>query len=87
MLYELTGLTVKKFVIIMACEDGECEVYIERDKTKYIKEWIHCNMQKSKGWNSISKQNAKQNTPVNIIITAIMCITSLAIFLFLPAHS
>ena len=40
MLYELTGLTVKKFVIIMACEDGECEVYIERDKTKYIKELV-----------------------------------------------
>ena len=40
MLYELTGLTVKKFVIIMACENGECEVYIERDKTKYIKELV-----------------------------------------------
>ena len=40
MLYELTGLTVKKFVIIMACEDGDCEVYIERDKTKYIKELV-----------------------------------------------
>ena len=40
MLYELTGLTVKKFVIIMACEDGDCEVYIERDKSKYIKELI-----------------------------------------------
>ena len=40
MLYELTGVTVKKFVIIMACEDGDCEVYIERDKSKYIKELI-----------------------------------------------
>ena len=40
MLYELTGLTVKKFVIIMACEDGDCEVYIERDKSKYIKELV-----------------------------------------------
>ena len=40
MLYELTGLTVKKVCIIMACEDGECEVYIERDKTKYIKELV-----------------------------------------------
>ena len=40
MWYELTGLTVKKFVIIMACEDGDCEVYIERDKTKYIKELV-----------------------------------------------
>jgi len=37
MLYELTGLTVKKFVIIMTCENGECEVYEEYDKTKYIK--------------------------------------------------
>jgi len=40
MLYELTGITVKQFVIIMACEDGECEVYIENDKKKYIKELI-----------------------------------------------
>ena len=32
MLYELTGLTVKKFVIIMTCENGECEVYEEYDK-------------------------------------------------------
>ncbi len=40
MLYELTGVTVKKFVIIMACEDGDCEVYIERDKSKYIKELV-----------------------------------------------
>jgi len=37
MLYELTGLVVKKFVIIMACEDGECVVYEERDKKKYLK--------------------------------------------------
>ena len=37
MLYELTGLIVKKFVIIMACEDGECVVYEERDKKKYLK--------------------------------------------------
>ncbi len=37
MLYELTGLTVKKLVIIMACENGECVVYEEYDKTKYIK--------------------------------------------------
>ena len=37
MLYELTGLTVKKFVIIMTCENGECEVYEEYDKAKYIK--------------------------------------------------
>ena len=37
MLHELTGLSVKKFVIIMACEDGEVEVYQEYDKAKYIK--------------------------------------------------
>ena len=37
MLYELTGITVKKLVIIMACENGECVVYEERDKAKYIK--------------------------------------------------
>jgi genome maintenance exonuclease 1 len=37
MLHELTGLSVKKFVIIMACENGECVVYEEYDKTKYIK--------------------------------------------------
>ena len=38
MLYELTGVTVKKFVIIMACEEGDCEFYIERYKSKYKKE-------------------------------------------------
>ena len=37
MLYELTGIPVKKFVIIMACENGELEIYEERDKKKYIK--------------------------------------------------
>ena len=37
MLYELTGITVKKLVIIMACENGECVVYEETDKAKYIK--------------------------------------------------
>ena len=37
MLYELTGISVKKLVIIMACENGECIVYEEYDKTKYIK--------------------------------------------------
>ena len=37
MLYEITGIAVKKFVIIMACEDGECVVYEERDKKKYLK--------------------------------------------------
>ena len=37
MLYEMTGISVKKLVIIMACENGECEIYEERDKAKYIK--------------------------------------------------
>lgn len=37
MLYELTGLVVKKFVIIMSCEDGECVIYEERNKKKYLK--------------------------------------------------
>ena len=37
MLYEMTGIMVKKFVIIMACENGECEIYEEYDKVKYIK--------------------------------------------------
>jgi len=37
MLYEMTDISVKKFVIIMACENGECVVYEERDKSKYIK--------------------------------------------------
>ena len=34
MLYEMTGIPVKKFVIIMACENGECVVYEERDQIK-----------------------------------------------------
>ena len=37
MLYELTGISVKKLVIIMACENGECVIYEERDKAKYIR--------------------------------------------------
>tara|TARA_R110002020_G_scaffold9710_11_gene38082 strand:- start:663 stop:1352 length:690 start_codon:yes stop_codon:yes gene_type:complete len=36
MLYEMTGIMVKKFVIIMTCEDGEVKVYEEYDKRKYI---------------------------------------------------
>ena len=36
-LYEMTGIKVKKLVIIMACEDGECVVYEERDLKKYMK--------------------------------------------------
>lgn len=37
MLYEITGIMVKKFVIIMSCENGECVVYEEYEKGKYIK--------------------------------------------------
>jgi genome maintenance exonuclease 1 len=37
MYYELTGVSVKKFVIIMSCENGECVVYEEYDKAKYLK--------------------------------------------------
>jgi len=37
MFYEMTNISVKKFVIIMACEDGTCEIYEEYDKTKYIR--------------------------------------------------
>jgi genome maintenance exonuclease 1 len=37
MLYEISGIMVKKLVIIMACENGECVVYEEYDKGKYIK--------------------------------------------------
>ena len=37
MLYEMKGIPIKKLVIIMACENGECVVYEENDKEKYIK--------------------------------------------------
>ncbi len=37
MLYEMKGIPVKKLVIIMACENGECGIYEEYDKAKYIK--------------------------------------------------
>ena len=37
MLYEMKGISIKKLVIIMACENGECVVYEEYDKSKYIK--------------------------------------------------
>lgn len=37
MFYEITGVPVKKLVILMACEDGDCVVYEEYDKMKYIK--------------------------------------------------
>jgi genome maintenance exonuclease 1 len=36
MLYEMKGLIVKKFVIVMTCENGEVEIYEEYDKKKYI---------------------------------------------------
>lgn len=36
-LYEMTGISVKKLVIIMTCEDGECVIYEERDLEKYMK--------------------------------------------------
>tara|TARA_B100000941_G_scaffold152744_1_gene108289 strand:+ start:375 stop:1055 length:681 start_codon:yes stop_codon:yes gene_type:complete len=37
MLYEMKNIPVKKLVIIMACENGECVVYEEHNKKKYIK--------------------------------------------------
>ena len=37
MLYEMKNIAVKKLVIIMACENGECVVYEENNKKKYIK--------------------------------------------------
>lgn len=37
MFYELTGIPVKKFTILMSCENGECIVYEEYNKSKYIK--------------------------------------------------
>ena len=37
MLYEMRNISIKKLVIIMACENGECVVYEESDKAKYIK--------------------------------------------------
>ncbi len=37
MLYEMKDIPVKKFVIIMSCENGEVVVYEEYDKGKYIK--------------------------------------------------
>ena len=41
MLYEMKGISIKKLVIIMACENGECVIYEERDKAKYILSLIH----------------------------------------------
>jgi len=37
MLYEMKNISIKKLVIIMACENGECVVYEETNKKKYIK--------------------------------------------------
>ena len=37
MLYEMKDISIKKLVIIMACENGECKVYEEYDKAKYIR--------------------------------------------------
>ena len=37
MLYEMHNISIKKLVIIMACENGECKIYEEYDKSKYIK--------------------------------------------------
>jgi CRISPR/Cas system-associated exonuclease Cas4 (RecB family) len=36
-LYEMTGIQIKKLVIIMTCENGECVVYEEKDLNKYMK--------------------------------------------------
>jgi len=36
-LYEMTDIPIKKLVIIMACENGECVVYEERDLNKHMK--------------------------------------------------
>lgn len=35
--YEMTGTLIKKLVIIMTCENGDCVVYEERDLKKYMK--------------------------------------------------
>ena len=37
MLFEMTGIAAKQLVIIMACENGEVETYIETDIKKYLK--------------------------------------------------
>ena len=40
MFYELTGIPVKKLVIIMTCENGEVAVYEEYDKMTYMKKLV-----------------------------------------------
>lgn len=37
MLKELTGMEVKKFILIMSCENGELVIYEERNIEKYIR--------------------------------------------------
>jgi hypothetical protein len=37
MYYEITGIAVKKLVILMTCENGKTVVYEEYDKSKYLK--------------------------------------------------
>jgi genome maintenance exonuclease 1 len=37
MFKELTGIEIKQIVIMMACENAECEIYIEPDISKYIR--------------------------------------------------
>lgn len=37
MLYEMAGIAAKQLVIIMSCENGEVETYIETDIKKYLK--------------------------------------------------
>ena len=41
MLYELTGIIVKKLVIIMSCENGECVTYEKYNKAEYIRKLTH----------------------------------------------
>ncbi len=35
--YEMTGIPIKKLVIIMTCENGDCVVYEEKNTKKYMK--------------------------------------------------
>lgn len=37
MLYEMTGLEIKKLVIIMTCENGELVIYEEKNLAKYMR--------------------------------------------------
>src|SRR6056300_1704657 len=51
MLYELTGISVKKLVIIMACENGECVVYEERDTSNFLPNTLESLLEIN--WNSM----------------------------------